>query len=243
MITWAQAREDILLHRALHRIHHSVGFYIDVGGYDPNHDSVTRHFYDHGWRGINIEPGEKLFPAFVAARPRDVNLQVAVTDRPGEVTFHEVDGQLGTLEERFANRHAAAGMATRSYTVPAMTLAQICDEHAPTEIHFLKIDVEGHEGAVLRGMNFNRHRPWILVIEATEPNRLDVPTYGEWDGLVLESGYTFAYTDVLNRYYVANEHRDLLQHFSVPANDFRRGSDVKRIAELEREVETLRSGR
>ena len=37
-------------------------------------------------------------------------------------------------------------------------------------IHFLKIDVEGAEAEVLEGLNLERIRPWIIVIEANEPN-------------------------------------------------------------------------
>jgi FkbM family methyltransferase len=243
LITWAQAYEDVLLHRALHKVHHADGFYIDVGGYHPQWDSVTKHFYDHGWRGINIEPGASLFPNFVEERPRDINLQVAVTDHSGEVTFYDVDGQLGTLENRFAERHAEEGVGTRSYTVPARTLTEICDEYAPEQIHFLKIDVEGHEGNVIRGMDFKRYRPWILVIEATEPRRLDLPTYHEWDHLVIEAGYVFAYTDVLNRYYVAQEHSELLASFALPADEIRNGRDVHHLGHLERELDQLRGSR
>jgi FkbM family methyltransferase len=221
MISYAQAREDVLLNRAIQHVHFSKGFYIDVGGFDPNVDSVTKHFYEHGWRGINIEPNRDLFPAFERERTRDINLQVAVSDRAGEVTFHHVDnGQLGTLEQRIAEKHRSVGIGYTSYTVPAMTLAQICEDHVRGNIHFLKIDVEGHEAAVLRGMDFKRFRPWILVIEATEPNNLAVKTHQEWDRLVLLSGYTFAYTDGLNRYYVAHEHPSLLPHFAVPADHY-----------------------
>jgi FkbM family methyltransferase len=221
MISYAQAREDVLLHRALRHVHHDSGFYIDVGGFDPNHDSVTRHFYEHGWHGVNVEPARHLFAAFERDRERDINLQLAVSDRIGEVEFFEIEnGQLGTLEQRFAEQHAAEGMATRSYKVPCTTLTEICDQHAKGEIHFLKVDVEGHEGAVLRGMDFKRFRPWVLVIEATEPNRLDRPTYDEWDEGVRNAGYEFVHTDVLNRYYVAREHAYLARHFAVPADDY-----------------------
>jgi len=220
IISYAQAREDVLLHRALHHVPHSKGFYIDVGGYHPTIDSVTKHFYDHSWRGINVEPNRDLFPAFTSERPRDVNLQVAVTDAPGEVTFHAIEGQLGTLEQRFADRHVTSGLAGEAYTVPAMTLAQICEDHVDGNIHFLKIDVEGHEGAVLRGMDFRRYRPWVLVIEATEPNDHSKPTYGEWDELVCRSGYTFVFTDILNRYYVAHEHPSLLPAFANGVDDY-----------------------
>ncbi len=102
------------------------------------------------------------------------------------------------------------------------------------------IDVEGHEAAVIRGANFKKYRPWILVIEAKEPNRLDVSTHHEWEALVIAGGYTFAHADVLNRYYVANEHRDLLQYFSLPADSYVRAGEIWRIMELERQLEELR---
>jgi hypothetical protein len=48
----AQAREDVILDHALRGVKH--GFYIDVGAQDPVVDSVTKAFYEGGWRGINI---------------------------------------------------------------------------------------------------------------------------------------------------------------------------------------------
>jgi FkbM family methyltransferase len=223
--------EDVLLNRALGHIEN--GFYIDIGGYHPDRDSVTKHFYANGWRGVNVEPGAKYFPEFMRLRPDDINLQVAVSDHIGEATFYEMD-QISTLEQRHAIRHRE--LQTGQYMVSVTTLAQLCEEHAPGEIHFLKIDVEGHEAAVVRGANFKKFRPWVLVIEAKEPNRLDLPTHGEWEHMILEGGYTFAYADILNRYYVANEHRDLLQYFTMPADDYRRANDIWRIMELEQQL-------
>jgi hypothetical protein len=52
-----------------------------------------------------------------------------------------------------------------------MTLAQICEKHAPRDIHFLKIDVGGYEGKVLKGMDFSRFRPWVVIVEARQPMR------------------------------------------------------------------------
>ena len=239
MITYAQAFEDVLLHRAVCHVRHDRGFYIDVGAYHPSDDSVTKHFYDHGWRGINIEPGRDLFARFPLERPRDINLQVALSDQVGELTFYDVDGQLGTLEKGHAERHAAQGFGTRSYNVQSTTLALVCEQHAPSEIHFLKIDVEGHEAGVLRGMDFGRFRPWIMVIESTEPNT-STPTHHEWEEIVLRAGYRFAYTDVLNRYYVADEHLDLMRFFAVGPDRYQDGKLLRRVDELKAELSRVR---
>jgi len=54
MVSYAQDAEDVMLQRAFPRDYR--GFYIDAGASDPVQFSVTKHFYDRGWRGINIEP-------------------------------------------------------------------------------------------------------------------------------------------------------------------------------------------
>ena len=57
-------------------------------------------------------------------------------------------------------------------------LADILDEHArERDIHFLKIDVEGHEADGSRvALTSARHRPIVLVIEATSP-ATNAPTW------------------------------------------------------------------
>lgn len=242
MISFAQAKEDVLLWRALaSRVHHDVGFWIDVGAFDPHIDSVTKEFSRHGWRGINVEPLEASFLRLVEDRPNDINIQAVVSDTPGEAEFHEIVGhQLGTLEARFGDRHSQSGFDRRIIKVPAFTLTQLCDQHAPDQIHFLKIDVEGHERAVVEGMDFNRYRPWILVIEAAEPNNIHAPTYQEWDGLVQAARYRFVYTDLLNRYYVAEEHPELFGSFALPPDDYVLARDVNHSVKLEHELTAAR---
>jgi hypothetical protein len=61
---------------------------------------------------------------------------------------------------------------------------------------------------ILAGCDFARFRPWIVLIEATEP-LTDVPAYAESEAILLAAGYEFGAADTVNRYYVAREHRDL----------------------------------
>ncbi len=220
-ISYAQNFEDVMLWRALKEF--GPGFYIDIGAWHPEVDSVTKAFYDRGWRGINVEPGAVGFARLAAARPDDINLNVAVGSRPGTATFFTLDAAVSgssTLDPSIVAEAEARAWAVQTTTVAVESVADICERHAPSTIHFMKIDVEGHEHAVLEGADFTRFRPWILVIEATEPMS-QVPSHAGWEPLLLSSGYRFVWFDGLNRFYLAAErHADLARFFDAPPNVF-----------------------
>jgi Methyltransferase FkbM domain len=53
--------------------------------------------------------------------------------------------------------------------VRIVTLASVWVKFVKGEVHFLKIDLEGYERQVLSGMDLTNFRPWIILIEATQP--------------------------------------------------------------------------
>jgi flagellar biosynthesis GTPase FlhF len=72
---------------------------------------------------------------------------------------------------------------------------------------------------VIRGMDFRKWRPWVLVVEATLPNS-QISNHDAWEYMLTEHGYRYAYFDGLNRYYVADEHAELAQALATPPNVF-----------------------
>ena len=218
-ITYAQNFEDLMLYRALRHV--NDGLYIDLGAADPDSHSVTRAFYERGWRGINVEPHPGFFGRLTERRRDDVNINAAVSDRAGEADFYFVGEHTGlsTLEAGMASWHRELGMQVRAEKVRVTTLRDICDEHVrDLQIHFLKLDVEGHEFAVIQGHDFSRWRPWIIVGEAHDEN----DTWEEWKAwqeMLERADYRFVYQDGLNRFFVAAErHDDLAKAFRAPPN-------------------------
>lgn len=217
-VSYAQNFEDVILWRALKNV--ASGFYIDVGANDPTIDSVTKAFYDRGWHGINVEPLASHNIQLQAQRRRDVNIQCAAGSETGEIELWDCDVRgWATVSQDVVSQHIADGHQGTFLTVPVRRLTDICTEFAPGEIHFLKIDVEGHEAAVVSGMDFSKFRPWILVVEATKPNSTE-EVYNQWENSIFDARYSLAYSDGLNRFYVADEHSELIDVLHYPPNVF-----------------------
>ena len=219
VISYAQNFEDVMLWRALQHV--GTGFYVDIGANDPVVDSVTRWFYEQGWSGINIEPVTHWFNKLSQDRPRDTNLQLAVSCQPGPLTLYDIpDTGLATLDPAIAATHRQSGCTVQELSVPVQTLDAVLSQHAEgRDIHFLKIDVEGAEHDVLQSASLQSIRPWIILVEATAP-RSPVTNHHLWESLLTTRGYQFAYFDGLNRFYVADEHSELMAALQVPPNTF-----------------------
>ena len=239
VISYAQNREDVLLNRVFSEC--ASGFYIDVGACHPVVHSVTKLFYERGWRGINIEPLPSAYEILAADRERDINLRMGLSDREGTLTFYECarSVELSTFCEEQADDLRRQGFELVKHSTPVSTLARVCEQHAGQTIDFLKIDVESFEREVLQGADWARYRPRVVVVEATRP-ATNIPSYEHWEPLLLAADYLFAFFDGLNRYYVRAEDRHLIPLIAVPANFldyFESYEHIHQIQELRDELE------
>jgi FkbM family methyltransferase len=217
-ISYAQNFEDVMLWRALKHIEN--GFYIDAGAWSPDEDSVTRAFYERGWRGINIEPNPFWHEKLLEKRPEDINLPVALGDKEEDVNLYVVVDTTGlsTTTAEYAEKNQADGRSIQAIQCRAVSLNKVWYDHVgKKQVHFLKIDVEGAEEPVLRGNDWTKNRPWIVIIESVFPNTKNT-THDLWERFLIDADYAHAYSDGINRYYIAREHSDLLPAFAYPPN-------------------------
>jgi FkbM family methyltransferase len=222
MVSYAQNFEDVMLMRALNGVQN--GFYVDVGAWQPDLHSVTRAFYEAGWSGMNVEPNPEIIAQYVDKRPRDINIQAAVSHEQGLAEmFFVSDSGLSSIDANNMALYKNHGFDVTPEQVRVTTLAHLFEHYVPAqqEVHFLKVDVEGFEKNVVLGADWQRFRPWIVLLEATLP-LMQVENHHEWEHLLLEADYSFVYADGLNRFYLANEHADLTPHFKYPPNVFDR---------------------
>ena len=214
-ISYAQNFEDVLLWRAFHDV--KQGRYIDIGAQDPVVDSVSLAFYEAGWRGIHVEPVAAYAARLREARPDETIIEAVVSEVAGPIRFFEIpDTGISTGREDIAGRHSKAGFRPREILVPAVRLDQLL-EMVETDIHWMKVDVEGMELDVLRSWGESKKRPWVLVIEATYPSTQE-RTDHLWQDEVARRGYEQAFFDGLSCYFVHKDHSDLAKRLAAPAN-------------------------
>jgi FkbM family methyltransferase len=218
-ISYAQNFEDVMLWRALKHV--EKGCYVDVGAQHPAIDSVSRAFYERGWRGVHIEPVPQYADLLRENRPDETVLQIALSDKDGRMELNVIpDTGLSTGIDAYADRHQKEhGFECRRIEVPVLTLKSALPSLAGKDVHWLKIDVEGFEEHVLKGWDSQSLRPWIMVVEATIPNSRET-NHASWEPILTAAGYQFVYFDGLNRFYVADEHAELVEAFSCPPNTF-----------------------
>jgi len=239
MISYAQNFEDVILERIFKD--KFDGFYVDVGAAHPVIDSVTNHFYNKGWKGINIEPSPQLYYKLKNERSRDINLNMVVTTKDGIVDFHDIpnSGLSSLLEENTLSikdnefqkdYNGNKVLEPAKISIVSNRLETIFDKYVKDIIiDFLKIDVEGAEKSVIESNNWDKYKPKVIIIESTKPNS-QIFTHGDWEFLILNAGYTFVYFDGLNRFYLRNDLIELNELFSYPPcvfDNFVKYSEIK----------------
>ncbi|UWU23547.1 FkbM family methyltransferase (plasmid) [Rhizobium sp. CB3060] len=217
-VSYAQNFEDVILWRALKQVKN--GFYIDIGAQDPVVESVSRGFYENGWRGIHAEATTHYAEKVRQDRPDENVIQAAIGSGDGSIRFFEVqDTGLSTSDPDFAMKHKAAGHSIVETDVPLMPLSAVFAQAGDREVHWLKVDVEGMEASVIESWAPSPARPWVVVMESTLPNSQET-NYEQWEPKLLDMGYQFAYFDGLSRFYVSEQHKELLHFFGPGPNVF-----------------------
>jgi FkbM family methyltransferase len=140
------------------------GFFVEVGANRPQQESQTWHLEQLGWTGILIEPQPSL--AAELKRVRRAKIFAVACSSPqnaGRRMSLYVAGAHSSLDRRLM---APGAVLESTIEVPVRMLDDILIEGAaPVAFDILSVDVEGHELEVLRGFDFARWRPRLILLE------------------------------------------------------------------------------
>ncbi|HTI80825.1 MAG TPA: FkbM family methyltransferase [Acetobacteraceae bacterium] len=166
--TYSQEGEDLLISR-IFDAKTSPGFYVDIGAFHPVCASNTHLLHKRGWTGINIDPVPGTAALFKKRRPRDINLEIGISDTPGTMTYYMFDSP---AQNTFGEEQRDFVLSQRRNligTVPVQVerLDTVFSRHVPanTPIDFMDIDVESHELQVLSSNDWTRFRPNVICLE------------------------------------------------------------------------------
>ena len=167
--SFSQEGEDLVIDRLLNR--KKNGFYVEVGAHHPFRFSNSFFFYRKGWHGICIDPlpgTKKIFNRF---RPRDVALELGVSETHGDLNYFMFnEPALNTFDEKLATeRNLSDGYRIiQKISIPTLPLSKILDTQIIPEsgIDLLSVDVEGFDLQVLTSNDWGRFLPNIVIAEA-----------------------------------------------------------------------------
>jgi FkbM family methyltransferase len=212
-LSYSQHGEDVVLWRALGDRAEVV--YVDVGAFHPSDDSVTRALYERGWRGVNIEPHAELVAVFDRDRPEDTNLAVAVGDHDGTIVLRPGKRPGWSTTVGGSEVDAVVDGDAEPIEVPLRRLSSLLPELGVDKVDALKVDVEGAEVGVVRGLLDGPLRPTVCVIEGVSPVLGRAPGDAAV-GLLMDAGYHHCMFDGINHWLTVDE--ALVPALSVPAN-------------------------
>ena len=154
---YAEFAEDIMVSRIFKNL--KKGFYLDIGAYHPYKGSLTYNLYKNGWNGMNFDISQSSIDLFNIARPRDININCAISDFNGETHYYENSpiNQQNSLVNQNKNQ--------KKIKVESYKLSEILKLHNIDKADFINIDTEGTELKVLTGIDFKTVNPFLLTIE------------------------------------------------------------------------------
>tara|TARA_B100001057_G_C22741512_1_gene907953 strand:+ start:167 stop:865 length:699 start_codon:yes stop_codon:yes gene_type:complete len=163
--TYAMEGEDLEIVKILKNIEN--GFYVDAGGFHPLDRNNTYLLYKKKWRGINIDLSEFSIDLFNFIRPEDININVAVTNKDGEVNFFYMKklSQLSTIKKDVAIKGMHGIIKEKKIKSEKLTTIINNTKFKNKKIDFLNIDLEGADFDALKSLDFEIYRPKLICIE------------------------------------------------------------------------------
>ena len=140
-------------------------FMLTLAGHHPKRGSNTYRLYKSGWRGILVDMEDDKVLAAKLARPRDIVVKAAVSDKEEKVNIFSPSA--------FSTNATISNEVYRNNTnykptssIVTKRLDKILrDNGCPQKIDFMSIDAEGNDFKVLKSFSLDEFQPQVICVE------------------------------------------------------------------------------
>ena len=141
------------------------GVFVEVGANEPVDGSQTWLLEQNGWRGVLVEPQASHCDRLRAGRKNSQVFQVACSgpEMEGEMDLLVAEEEGSSTLQKQRDTHGTNFVSTER--VKVTTLDKVLQAAGVAKIDFLSLDVEGHEIEVMRGFDFKKFSPALILIE------------------------------------------------------------------------------
>ena len=197
--SYSQSGEDLIVRFIFSVLGISKPSYLDIGAHHPFWLNNTMLFYEEGSNGINIEPDTNMYKSLCKYRPKDLNLNIGISDKKETLNFYIFSSPtLNTFskEEAFKIAKESQHKIIETKLIHTDTISNLINKyysnHSPD---FLSIDIEGLEMDILSDINFYAFTPTVICVETISfsEERKGVKNH-QLINLLTSNGY-FVYAD------------------------------------------------
>jgi len=147
------------------------GTYVDLGCFHPTRSNNTFKLYKKGWKGINIDLNPLAIDLFNFARPSDINICAAISNKETKKKLYflgDLDSKntLNLNHKKWLNRHfRISDKDFKIKNIKTRKLDNVLKKHNFYNIDFMNIDIEGHELEVLQSLDFKKFKIKTICVE------------------------------------------------------------------------------
>ena len=179
------------------------GVFLDVGAFEPIRISNSYHFEKNNWNVYCFEANSNSIPLLQQYRKNVFNYAIYDKDEDN-IEFNVVESNGWTagfsaieLSDEISNIFKCDNKIITKITVNQRTLNSLLQTELTNvkTIDILKIDIEGGELKCLHGINFNTHRPKLILLENIT-NDKKIEEYLNANGYILHKQVSY------NQFYI-----------------------------------------
>lgn len=211
--SFSQTGEDVIILSLIKAFNLKDFSWLDIGAHHPLYFSNTALFYKKGFRGINVEADPSLIKEFYRKRPKDINLNVMVSDKSIKQDFYIIDPPtLNTSSEDEAHRLEGLGYKIKDkIEIHSMTVPEIINKYNNGIFpDFLSVDAEGCDFEIIKTIEWDKTAPKIICVESVPftikiQDNFDYMKDNEMTKYILDKGYFIGAYTSMNTIFIQNK--------------------------------------